>query len=202
MRYKNVWDENFTRDTVNCGMGGNEIQNVQWRSKNIPLPQSLRYMVIKCGRNNLGTDNPDEISDGLIFIALLFQKRMKHLQIVVNGLNPLDAINTKRRQKLLEINQFLQDKSAKYTSVYFLKPDTDPTTLDGGLNKTFYYKENIHLLENGNKKLALSIKTKLDNIRVNCHEITINKKVVPTIKAVDYQRADYRRAVTTSSRNR
>ena len=182
-------------------MGGNKIQNVRWRSKNIPLPQSLRYVVINCGRNNLGTDNPDELSDGLICIALLFQKRKKHLQIVVNGLIPLDAINTKRRQKLLELNQLLQDKSANYTSTYFLKPDTDPTTLDGGLNKTFYYKENIHLLDNGNKKLALSIKAKLDN-RVNCHEITINKKVVPTIKAVDYQRADYRRAVTTSSRNR
>ena len=32
--------------------------------------------------------------------------------------------------------------------------------------------------------------------------IAINEKVVPTIKAVDHQRADYRRAITTSSRNR
>ena len=51
------------------------------------------------------------------------------------------------------------------------------------------------------KKLALSVETKLDN-RVNCHRVTINEKVVPTIKAVDYQRADYRRAITISSRNR
>ena len=34
---------------------------------------------------------------------------------------------------------------------------------------------------------TVSIKTKLDNIRVNCHEITINEKVVPIMKAVDYQ---------------
>ena len=33
---------------------------------------------------------------------------------------------------------------------------------------------------------------------VNCHEITIDKKVVPTIKVVDCQRTDYWRAVTTS----
>ena len=66
----------------------------------------------------------------------------------------------------------------------------------------FLLQRQIHLLENGNKNLALLIKTKIDNIRVNCHEITINKKVVPTIKAEDYQRADYRMAVTTSSRNR
>ena len=86
-----------------------------------------------------------------------------------------------------------------YTSIYLLKPDTDWTTLDGGLNKTFYYKDNIHLLENGNKKLALSIKTKLENIRVNCHEITINEKDTPTMKTVD--RPDYWRAITILSRN-
>ena len=147
-------------------------------------------------------DNPNETSDGLICIALLFQKRLKHLQIIVNRLIPRDATNTRRRQKLLEVNQLLRDKCTSYNSVYFLKPDTDWTTLDGGLNKTLYYKDNTHLLENGNKKLAVSIKTKLDNIRINCHEIAINEKVLPTIKAVDYQRTDYRRAITTSSRNR
>ena len=57
------------------------------------------------------------------------------------------------------------------------------------------------------KKIALSIKTKLYNIRVNFLEITINEKEVsslkisdPTIEAVD--RPDSRRAITTSSRNR
>ena len=69
--------------------------------------QSLKYVIINCGTNNLDTDNPDEISDRLICIALLFQKRLKHLQIIVNGLIPRDAINTRRRQKLLKVNQLL-----------------------------------------------------------------------------------------------
>ena len=43
---------------------------------------------------------------------------------------------------------------------------------------------------------------KLDKVKVNCRKITINEKVVLTIKLVDYQRADYRMAITTSSRNR
>ena len=155
-------------------------------------------MVINCGTNNLDTDSPDEISDGLICIALFFQKGMKHLQIVVSGLIHRDPINTKRRQKLSEVNQLLQDKCTNYANVNFQKPGIDWTTLDGGFNKTFYYKDNIHLLENGNKKLALSIKTKLDNIRVNCREI----KSSTNNKSSRYQRADYRRAITTSSRNR
>ena len=127
-------------------------------------------MVINCGTNNLDTDNPDEISDGLICIALLFQKRLKHLQIIVNGIIPRDATNARRRQKLLEVNQLLRDKCTSYNSVYFLKPDTDWTTLDGGLNKTLYYKENIHPSKTETKKLALSIKPKLGNIRINCHD--------------------------------
>ena len=181
MRYRNVWDENFNRYTVNCGISGDKSQNVPWRSNNILLPKSLKYVVINYGTNNLDTDNPDEISDGFICIALLFQKRSKHLQIIINGLISRDGTSTRQRQKLLEANQLLQDKCTSYNSVYFLKPDTDWTILDGGLNKTFYYKDNIYLLENRNKKLALSIKTKKDKIRINFHEIAINEKVVPTI---------------------
>ena len=200
MRYKNVSDENFDKDSINCGIGGDKTQNILWRSKNTSLQQSLKYVVITqvCGTNNLDTDNPDETSDGLVWIALFLQKRIKHLQIVVNELIPRDAINTKQRQKLLELNQLLQEKCTNYISVYFLKPDTDWKTLSSGLNKTCYF--NIYLLENGIKKLILSFKTKLDNISVNFHEITINEKEIPTIKAVD--RPVYRRAITTSSRNR
>ena len=96
MRYRNVRDKNFNRDTVNCGIGSNKTQNVLWRF-NIPLPNSLKYVVINCGMNNLDTDNPDKTSDGLICIVLLFQKRLKHLQSVVNVVIHCDAINTKTK---------------------------------------------------------------------------------------------------------
>ena len=70
-------------------------------------------------------------------------------------------------------------------------------SITSGLNKTCYF--NIYLLKNGIKKLTLSFKTKLGNISVHFHEITINEKEIPAIKAVD--RPVYRRAITTSSRN-
>lgn len=65
--------------------------------------------------------------------------------MVVNGLISQDIINTERRQKLLIVNQFLQDKFANHTSVCFLKPDEDWTTQNGQLNKTYYYKDILHL---------------------------------------------------------
>ena len=86
---------------------------------------------------------------------------MNHLQITVNRLIPRDAINTKRRQKLFIVIQWLRDKCANYASVcvFFLKPDEGWTTQIGQLNKTCY-KDNLHLIGKGNKKLALPIKKK------------------------------------------
>ena len=55
-------------------------------------------MVINCFKNNLDSENPDEIFDGHIYITLFLQKQMKPLQIVVNGLVPRFTINAKMRQ--------------------------------------------------------------------------------------------------------
>ena len=53
------------------------------------------------------------------------------------------------------------------------------------------------------KKREWSGKAMHYEISYRCHNQEEGfEKVVPTIKAVDYQRADYRRAITTSSRNR
>ena len=110
--------------TINCGIGCDKTQT-SCRYRKISFYQLLKYEVINCGTNNLDNDNPDEISNGLSCIALFLQKRMKHLCIVVNGLIPRDAINTERRQKLLIVNQLLQEKCTNYTSAYFLKSGKD-----------------------------------------------------------------------------
>ena len=38
MRYSNVWYENFDKDTIKCGLGGDKTQYIPRRSKNINLP--------------------------------------------------------------------------------------------------------------------------------------------------------------------
>ena len=43
---------------------------------NIPLPQSLEYVVISCGTNNLATDDSEKIADDLFCIALALKKGM------------------------------------------------------------------------------------------------------------------------------
>ena len=78
-------------------------------------------MVINCFKNNLDSENPDEIFDGHIYITLFLQKQMKPLQIVVNGLVPRFTINAKMRltakskliatRQMRELHQCLLPKS-------------------------------------------------------------------------------------------
>ena len=83
LRYPNIWYKFFDENTVLCII-------VLWRVENIPLPQSLEYVVISCHTNNLDTNNSKKIYDGLFCIALALKKRMNHVKIVINGILPRD----------------------------------------------------------------------------------------------------------------
>ena len=90
LRYPNIQYKFFNENTINCGIGGDKTQNVLWRAEYIPLPQSLEYILINCGTNNLDTGDSEKIADGLYCIALALKKRINHLNIVINGILPRD----------------------------------------------------------------------------------------------------------------
>ena len=149
---------------MNCGIGGDKVQNVLWRAEKISLPQSLEDVVINCGTNNLDTDDSEKIADGLFCIALALKKRMNHLKIVINGiLLPQDEQNTARRQKLLTVNELLENKCTNYVNTYihYLSPDGDWIRENGCLDISLFYKDKLHLIEKGYFKLASSIKRKI-----------------------------------------
>ena len=73
--YHNIWYKFFDENTINCGIGGDKVQNILWRAENIPLQQSLEYVVISCDTNNLDTDNSEKIVNGLFCIALTPQEK-------------------------------------------------------------------------------------------------------------------------------
>ena len=127
LRYPNIWYKFFHENTINCGIGDDKVQNVLWGVENIPLPQSLEYVVISCGTNNLDTDDSEKIADGLFCIALALKKRINHLKIVRNGILPRDEQNTARRQKLCIVNELLESQCTNYvnTDNHYLSPDGD-----------------------------------------------------------------------------
>ena len=59
--------------TLNFGIGGDKTQNVLRRLSSTTLPESVEYVIIHCGTNNLGHNNPLKIAEGLTNIACIFR---------------------------------------------------------------------------------------------------------------------------------
>ena len=58
--------------TLNCGIGGDRVQNVLWRAQNLPVISGFKNVIILCGTNNLFQDSPEDIADGIGEIAQSF----------------------------------------------------------------------------------------------------------------------------------
>ena len=52
------------------------------------FPLSLQYIIIYCGTNNIGHNNPQVISDGLINLAWVIKKKYKDRKLIINSLLP------------------------------------------------------------------------------------------------------------------
>ena len=75
-RYQSVWTKYLEPlKTLNCGIGGDRVQNVLWRAQNPFVISSLKNVVILCGTNNLFQDSPEDIADGVIEIVETFQSK-------------------------------------------------------------------------------------------------------------------------------
>ena len=158
-RYANIWRIFFkTFHTLNYGIGGDRTQHVLWRAENATLPNSLKYVVIHCGTNNIDRDQPRDIANGVISIGLKLQEKCRGLEVIVTGLLPRDSEWSQRRKKNNLINYYLEKLCCdRFEDFYFMKQDDDWTDEDGKLNKKLYYADQLHLVEAGNRKFACSI---------------------------------------------
>ena len=52
-QYQNIWNGNFSFYTLNCGIGGDKVLNISWRTHNLPAMKRVRNVVILCDKNNL-----------------------------------------------------------------------------------------------------------------------------------------------------
>ena len=56
-RYPNIWNEYFAPiNGLNVGNGGDRIENALWRAIDLPLPLSVKNIVILCETNNIPID--------------------------------------------------------------------------------------------------------------------------------------------------
>ena len=163
--YPTVW-RNFILQykTVNLGIGGDRIENVLWRINDIVLPKSIRSVVIHCGTNNIDTSSSDEIRVGVVTIDRFIFHRYPNIEIIVSSLLPRDIHWSTRRVKINETNDYLRPYCKKSEKMSFMRQDPDWTLPDNSLNMELYYKDHLHLIENGNMKFSKSIIETLQDV--------------------------------------
>ena len=108
------------------------------------LPDSLKYVIVHCGTNNVGKDEPVDI-----------------VKIFVSGLLPRDQFPSKTRNIIDLINKELDlcCRNKNIQNIHFLSPGFTWTNLNGSLNASLYYTDFLHLSWEEIEKLSKLIGT-------------------------------------------
>ena len=76
-RYQAVWKKYYfkTYKALNCGIFRDRTQNFLWRAEDLPLPLSVKYLVVHCGTNNLDHNKPKAMVDDSIILKVFKSPR-------------------------------------------------------------------------------------------------------------------------------
>ena len=156
-RYPNVWNEYFAQiNAFNLGIGGDRVENVLWRAIDLPLPLSVKNVVILCGTNNISIDTPCDIANSIISIGSILQTKSSGINVSICGLIPRDEGWSVNRVLINEVNEILKHQ-CNINGFAFIFQDNGWTFANGSLDCSLFYKDMLHLIEKGNVKLAKSI---------------------------------------------
>ena len=156
-RYYKIWNNFFKAiDALNCGIGGDKVQNVLWRVQNLPISSSLKNAFILCCTNNLQQDSPEDIVDAIIEIGHCYKKQHHHINIFICVLLPRDECTSIDRVYVIETNKILKVKCS-LRKLFFIDQDTYWTQPNGCLSSDTFYLDKLHLVEKGNMVLPKSI---------------------------------------------
>ena len=140
---------------MDLGIGGDLIENMLWRAISLPLPSSVRNIVVQCGTNNISNDSPRDITDCIVNVGTIFRKKSNTVNIKC-GLIPLDESWSVNRLLINKINDILKCYCHK-NDFAFIVQDHGWTLSNGSLDFSLFYKDSLHFAEQGNVKLAKSI---------------------------------------------
>ena len=120
--YCKIWNNFFKPiDVLNCGIGGDKVQNVLWLVQNLLINSSLKNAITLCGS-----------IDGIIEIGHCFKKR-HHINVFICGLLPCDECTSINCVYVIETNKILKVKCL-LNKFFFIDEDTYWTQPNGCLN--------------------------------------------------------------------
>ena len=152
-QYQIAWKKYFVSNAMNLGFGGNRIENVLWRSISLPLPLSVRNIVVQPRTNNISTDSPRDIANCIVDVGIIFRSKFNTVNIIICSLIPRDECWSINRLLINKVNYILKYECHKNGFVFIVR-DHGWTLTNGSLECSLFYKDSLHLIEQGNVKLA------------------------------------------------
>ena len=83
--------------------------------------------------------------------------------ILLTGLLPRDKCNSNRRKRLKKVNSYLLSLCKNESKLLYMDQGRGWTLDDHTLDESLYYVDQLHLIEAGNAKFALSISNTIRN---------------------------------------
>jgi len=136
--YQNIWHHHFGKDYINCGIGGDQIQNVFWRVEDYALPTSINCAILLFGTNNLHKDIPIDIVNGIVSIGKKIKERYDHISVFISGILPRDSPSSNARNKIEYVNYHLK-KCCEDTGIFYIDISEDWTTKTGELRRELFF---------------------------------------------------------------
>ena len=108
-------------NTMNLGTGYNRVENVLWRAISLPLPSSVRSIVVQCGTNNISTDFPRDFADCIVDEGTIFRRKSNTVKFTICGLIPRDECWSVNRLLINKVNGILKSECHKNGFVFIVQ---------------------------------------------------------------------------------
>lgn len=171
------WGENATwkryygpRQTANFGISGDRTQHVLWRLENGEIEGiNPRVAVLMIGTNNIGSDTPEEIAEGVKTIVTRLREKLPTTKVLVLGVFPRamdrsnDFIKKSDQAKPSETPVKINEMIAKLDDgkmVHYLDITKSFLNEEGNIPKTLM-PDYLHLSDAGYRVWAESIEPTL-----------------------------------------
>ena len=128
----------------------------------MPLPSSVRNIVVLCETNNISTDFPRDIADCIVDVGMIFRRKSNSMKIIICGLIPCDECWSVNRHDILKYE-------CHKNGFVFIILNHGWTVPNGSFDCFLFYKDSLHFVEQGDVKLENAIVSTLtaQNNKIN-----------------------------------
>jgi len=192
-RGKDTWDLFFGDSrTLNLGISGDRTQHVLWRLDNGELdginPKVVEIMI---GTNNVGSNTPAEIAEGVVAVANRVHAKLPKAKILLMGVFPRATVGSAQRKAVDEVNVILA--KTKLPQVTYL--NIGPVFLDQkGEIPDSVMPDKLHPMAYGYRLWAMAMEPTLSKL-IGRRPITqnnpMNSAVVPVTHNRDFALYDW-----------